>query len=88
MPKKGGDFIRKLRKFRNFSPKKRGGGLTQPEKSLSEKSGVSKLRGGGGVSENPYKRIMWEKFPKKKGGSDPNPLLDVYLPSYFWHGTT
>ena len=19
------------------------------------------------------------------GGSDPNPLLDVYLPSYFWH---
>ena len=28
--------------------------------------------------------IMWEKFPIW-GGSDPNPLLDVYLPSYFWH---
>ena len=29
---------------------------------------------------------MWEKFPNwGGGGSDPNPLLDVYLPSYFWH---
>ena len=31
---------------------------------------------------------MWEKFPnwgEGRGGSDPNPLLDVYLPSYFWH---
>ena len=23
--------------------------------------------------------IMWEKFPNGGGGSDPNPLLDVYL---------
>ena len=29
--------------------------------------------------------IMWEKFPNWGGVSDPNPLLDVYLPSYFWH---
>ena len=29
--------------------------------------------------------IMWEKFPNWGGGSDPNPLLDVYVPSYFWH---
>ena len=31
--------------------------------------------------------IMWEKFPNwgGEGGPDPNPLLDVYLPSYFWH---
>ena len=29
--------------------------------------------------------IMWEKFPNWGDGSDPNPLLDVYLPSYFWH---
>ena len=29
--------------------------------------------------------IMWEKFPNWGGGSDPNPLLDVYLPSNFWH---
>ena len=28
---------------------------------------------------------MREKFPNWGGGSDPNPLLDVYLPSYFWH---
>ena len=28
---------------------------------------------------------MWGKFPNWGGGSDPNPLLDVYLPSYFWH---
>ena len=28
--------------------------------------------------------IMWGKFPNW-GGSDPNPLFDVYLPSYFWH---
>ena len=28
---------------------------------------------------------MWEKFPNWGGGSDPNPLLDVDLPSYFWH---
>ena len=27
---------------------------------------------------------MWGKF-SNWGGSDPNPLLDVYLPSYFWH---
>ena len=24
-------------------------------------------------------------IPKLGGGSDPNPLLDVYLPNYFWH---
>ena len=29
--------------------------------------------------------IMWEKFPNWGGGYDPNPLLDVYIPSYFWH---
>ena len=31
--------------------------------------------------------ILWEKFPNwgGEGGSDPNPLLDVYLPNYFWH---
>ena len=29
--------------------------------------------------------IMWGKFPKGGEGSDPNPLVDVYLPSYFWH---
>ena len=30
--------------------------------------------------------IMWGKFPNwGEGGSDPNPVLDVYLPSYFWH---
>ena len=32
--------------------------------------------------------IMWEKIPNGEGGeggSDPNPLLDVFLPSYFWH---
>ena len=28
---------------------------------------------------------MWENFLNWGGGSDPNPLLDVYLPSYFWH---
>ena len=29
--------------------------------------------------------IMWEKFPNRGGSSRPNPLLDVSLPSYFWH---
>ena len=37
--------------------------------------------GSGSLSEK--NGIMWEKFPN--WGSDPNPLLDVYLPSYFWH---
>ena len=47
------------------------------------------------------KELWWvvskDRYPRKKrdyvgkipklggGGSDPNPLLDVYLPSYFWH---
>ena len=32
------------------------------------------------------KRDYVGKIPKLGGGgSDPNPLLDVYLPSYFWH---
>ena len=32
------------------------------------------------------KRDYVGKFPKLGGGgSDPKPLLDVYLPSYFWH---
>ena len=32
------------------------------------------------------KRDYVGKVPKQGGGrSDPNPLLDVYLPSYFWH---
>ena len=31
------------------------------------------------------KRDYVEKIPKLGGGSDPNPLVDVYLPSYFWH---
>ena len=31
------------------------------------------------------KRDYVGKIPKLRGGSDPNPLLDVYLPSYFWH---
>ena len=45
------DFIKKkLRIFRNFSPKG-GGGLANSEISLSEKTGASKLLRGGGVSE-------------------------------------
>ena len=31
------------------------------------------------------KRDYVGKIPKLRGGSDPNPLLDVYLSSYFWH---
>ena len=31
------------------------------------------------------KRDYVGKIPKLGGGSRPNPLLDVYLPSYFWH---
>ena len=32
------------------------------------------------------KRDYVGKIPKLGGGgSDPNPLVDVYLPSYFWH---
>ena len=31
------------------------------------------------------KRDYVGKIPKMGGGADPNPLLDVDLPSYFWH---
>ena len=44
---KGGILSEKNENFSEFFAK-RGGGLGQSEKSLSEKSGVSKLRGGGG----------------------------------------
>ena len=43
--------MKKLRIFRNFSPKG-GGGLAPSKISLSEKTGASELlEGGGGVSE-------------------------------------
>ena len=31
------------------------------------------------------KRGYVGKIPKLGGGSDPHPLLDVYIPIYFWH---
>ena len=36
------------------------------------------------------KRDYVGKIPKRGegGGADPNPLLDVDLPSYFWHAKT
>ena len=36
--------------------------------------------------ERGQKKTGLLKIPKQGGGgSDPNPLLGVYLPSYFWH---
>ena len=46
-----------------------------------------RLVGFGSLSEK--ERDYVGKIPKGGGGggrgSDPNPLLDVYLPNYFWH---